>query len=292
MDTEKCRVLLHVIARGSLSGAAEDLGYTPSGVSRMVSSLEAELGFPLLVRSKSGVVPTAECEELRPVMTQLASLGRTFDETAASLRGLSSGSLRVGSAYHQLYGFLARIIADFSRRYPGIRVDLVQAPSSRLAGMLADRTADFCIMSRRAGLERWVTLQTDEMVAVLPSDHPLAGSDAYPVERFASDAFIEIFPGEESDNSLLLKRCGVHLKPRFSVLDTDAAVALVEAGLGVTILNEIYVRSSSAEVAAVPVSPRTEVEIGIGMPDAALASPALAAFESFALPRLQELVRQ
>ena len=48
MDTEKCRVLLTVLHERSLSAAAEALGYTPSGISRLVDSLERETGFPLL----------------------------------------------------------------------------------------------------------------------------------------------------------------------------------------------------------------------------------------------------
>ena len=55
MDTEKCRVLLTVLHERSLSAAAEALGYTPSGVSRLVDSLERETGFPLLHRGRGGV---------------------------------------------------------------------------------------------------------------------------------------------------------------------------------------------------------------------------------------------
>ena len=86
MDTEKCTVLLTAIDQGSLSGAAEALGYTPSGVSRLVASLEAELGLPLLVRGKGGVTPTPECEALRPRFAELASLGRACRDEAAAWR--------------------------------------------------------------------------------------------------------------------------------------------------------------------------------------------------------------
>ena len=57
MDTEKCRVLLTVLHERSLSAAAEALGYTPSGVSRLVDSLERETGFPLLHRGRAGYPP-------------------------------------------------------------------------------------------------------------------------------------------------------------------------------------------------------------------------------------------
>lgn len=66
MDTEKCTVLLTAIDQGSLSGARRGARLHALGVSRLVASLEAELGLPLLVRGKGGVTPTPECEALRP----------------------------------------------------------------------------------------------------------------------------------------------------------------------------------------------------------------------------------
>lgn len=290
MDTEKCAVLLHVVGQGSLSGAADELGYTPSGISRLVASIESEVGFPLLVRSKAGVTPTPECESLIPIMTELAALGRTLDERAAALRGLESGSIRVGSAYPQLYAPLARIIAAFAQRYPGIRVDMVQANSTHLAELLSHHEADFCIMSKRAGTPRWEPLLVDDMVAVLPQTHPLAHARAYPIERFMQESFIGVYPGEESDNSRVLAQAGVTLKPRFTVFDTHAAFALVEAGLGVTMMNAIFAKERIDTISPVPVSPHAQIEIGVGLPSTDLASPALSAFEGFTLTRLRESI--
>lgn len=52
MDVEKARALICVIEERSISAAANKMGYTPSGISRMMTSLEDELGFPLLIRKK------------------------------------------------------------------------------------------------------------------------------------------------------------------------------------------------------------------------------------------------
>lgn len=57
MDTEKCRVLLTVLHERSLSAAAEALGYTPSGISRLVDSLERETGFPCCTGGGAGYPP-------------------------------------------------------------------------------------------------------------------------------------------------------------------------------------------------------------------------------------------
>lgn len=55
MDTKKCIVLLSVLDKLNITEAAKKLGYTPSGVSRIIESMEKELGFPLLIRSHDGV---------------------------------------------------------------------------------------------------------------------------------------------------------------------------------------------------------------------------------------------
>ena len=54
MDTKKTKALLLALEKGSLTAAAEELGYTQSGLTHMMNSLEDELGIRLLVRSKVG----------------------------------------------------------------------------------------------------------------------------------------------------------------------------------------------------------------------------------------------
>ena len=59
----------------------------------------------------------------------------------------------------------------------------------------------------------------------------------------------------------------------------------MEAGLGIALMNDIYARDTRSAIAFMPLAPRTDIEIGVATPASAL-SPALAAFEDFALPRL------
>lgn len=58
MNAEKCKILLETLDCGSISAAAKVLGYTASGISKTVSSLEEEVGFPLVQRSRDGVRAT------------------------------------------------------------------------------------------------------------------------------------------------------------------------------------------------------------------------------------------
>ena len=74
MDTEKLRILLMVTECQSITEAAQKSGYTPSGISRMIASLEAYYGFPLLIRRHEGVEPTEACQSLLPEIRELIRL--------------------------------------------------------------------------------------------------------------------------------------------------------------------------------------------------------------------------
>ena len=71
MNIRKIEAFVRAVELGSLSKAAEELGYTQSGISHMMQSLEDEVGFPLMVRTSTGIQPNREGELLLPVIRQL-----------------------------------------------------------------------------------------------------------------------------------------------------------------------------------------------------------------------------
>ena len=99
MSILKYRAFLTTIEHNSLTKAAEVLGYTQPGISHMISSLERELGFPLLVRAKDGVFPTENARYLQYYMQQIISNNEALMETAYQIRGMERGSLKIGTFY-------------------------------------------------------------------------------------------------------------------------------------------------------------------------------------------------
>ena len=207
MDTEKCRVLLTVLHERSLSAAAEALGYTPSGVSRLVDSLERETGFPLLHRGRGGVSATRACQELLPLMRRMAELDEQYQQLAHRIQGLDVGRVVAGTNYAAFYPWLSEVIAGFHHAYPGIRVELREGSSTQLGELVDHRRADFCLISQRPGRHEWVPLKDDQLMAILPPTHPLVEADRFPVERLRQEPFIEFLPGQETDNSRISSSC-------------------------------------------------------------------------------------
>jgi DNA-binding transcriptional LysR family regulator len=144
MDTEKSRALLKIIETGSFSQAAEELGYTPSGINRMVKTMEEETGFPLFTRSTAGVQLTTEGRQLLPAFHELVHWQEQLDQLCADIRGLSTGHLTIGTYYSIAASWLPQIIQHFQANWPGIQIDLCEAGNNDLRQRLADHTIDCC----------------------------------------------------------------------------------------------------------------------------------------------------
>ena len=290
MDTEKYRILLKTIQTGSLSDAAEELGYTPSGVSRSISALEEEMDLILLNRTHAGVTPTKECEELLPEIIKILRQEEQLGQMASQLKGLEKGEIIIGTAYNNFYPQLSRLIFDFTRKFPDIEVRIVEGASSALVKMIENNAADFCIISKRKGKYHWVHILEDELVAIVSKDSPYASKSVFNIKDFEKEPFIEVYTGQETDNSLFFDDKKIKPNTKYRTHDPYAAYAMTEAGLGVSLTNKIWLQSLGDNVVALPLSTPHTVNIGIAMQPEEIASPAAKRFfQSTSLGNILEL---
>lgn len=292
MDTEKVRVLCTAIERGSLTAAAEELDYTPSGISRSVASLEEEMGFPLLLRSRNGVLPTKDCEKMLPFFRELLRCEEKCRQAGGEIRGLETGEIAVGTAYFKYYPQLCRWISDFTKEYPGIQVKIVEGRSSELSEMLEKGALDFCIISKREGICRWFPIRQDELIIGVPQGHTAAKKGKVPLTFLETEPYIEIYPKQETDNSRLFDKMGIRQNTRYATYNDAAAFAMVEAGLGVTMVNALQISEKRAggSMALLSLDPPQWVEIGIALPCAERISPAAEKFAAFAMKEFERKI--
>ncbi len=268
MDTEKCTALLAAIEFGSLSIAGEHLGYSPSGMSRMIASMERETGFLLLKRDSSGVTATEQCERILPVIRRLAADGETYQQLSAELIGKKIGTLVVGTAYPIFYPWLTDAFSSYRLLYPDIQLRIQDGCSSELCRKLTDHQMDLCIVSWRPGDMAWVPLFRDPLVAWVSKKGPYASKDEFPLEKLSIEPYIHVDQGKDTDNLRMYSLTGVKPNICYTASDSYAAYTMVEAGLGVSVNNAITSKQWNGEVAILPLKPYQDVEIGIAaMPD-------------------------
>ncbi len=136
LSLHQLRCFLATYEHGSLTAAADELGYAQPSVSEQVRALEKTLGASLFRRVGRGVVPTTLADTLRPHAEQTIAAAEDARRAVQSAVALESGTIRFGMfGAARLYAG-AQIVADVLDRYPGVRVELVGQHSEEVQEQL------------------------------------------------------------------------------------------------------------------------------------------------------------
>ena len=138
------QIVCMVVDRGSLKGAADELGYTQSAVSQAVKALERELGTTLIERGKQGVSLTRDGKQYLPYLRQIVTAEAELEGKRQELLGLSSTDIRIATFTNVSRTVLPRVIRDFGTLHPGVRFTLKQGDYTRNAQWVHDGVVDFC----------------------------------------------------------------------------------------------------------------------------------------------------
>jgi DNA-binding transcriptional LysR family regulator len=280
MNAEKCQALLTAAERSSITAAGEALGYTQSGITRMIRSLEDELGFPLLVRTKKGVTLTPNGEAMLPSFREIVRAGRVASETGAEIRGAVSGVLTIGGYYSVSSIWMPSIFKSYLKRYPGVRIILREGGNREMTRWLNERSVDLCFSGKPSAdaVCDWMPLRDDELVVWLPKGHPRAMDAAYPIKELENEAFITTLQSQDTDiDRFLAAEC---LSPdiRFSTADVYTTYRMVEEGLGVSLNNRLTTSRWNGDVVLLPFDPPRYISLGIAVPSMNELSPAAKRF--------------
>lgn len=278
MDEIKCEALLAAVELGSLTAAAEKLGYSQSGVTRMIASLEEEVGFPLVVRSKKGVVPTANGQTMIAPLREIVRAQRTARQISSDICGVVTGTMTIGTYFSIAALILPQILKDFELRYPKVRVILQEGGNTEMKRWLTERSVDLCFCAEPSGADcDWIPVFRDHMVAWLPKDHPLAESRSFPVERLGQEPLIRTLVNHDTDQDRLLEKLHIHPDVRYSTKDGFTTYNMA-VGLGISFNQSLISRKWNGEVAEVPLDPPQYISLGLALPALKEASPATRRF--------------
>lgn len=264
----KYMAFITTVKCGSFTRAAETLHYSQSGISRMIADLEREWQLPLLQRSRSGVELTAEGRSLLP---HIQGLCRQYDDLQArvdQLHGLQSGLIRIGTFSSVTAHWLPSVIKSFQRDYPGIDYELLTGEYGEIEQWILDGRVDlgFLLLPVDPGLEI-IEVHQDELLAVLPEDHPLTELSAVPLQAFSDYAFMLRETNEKAEITPLFEAAGVRPDVQFTTYDDYAIMSMVESGLGVSILPEMILRRCPYRIVTRPLETPAFRQIGLALKD-------------------------
>ncbi len=280
MDKIKCDAFLAAIEGGSLSYAAESLGYTQPGITRMINSLEEELGFQLLIRTKKGVTLTSNGRQILPFIRDVVRAHRIAEEVQSSITGVLSGTFTIGCYYSVSAMLLPSVLKHFLRDYPQIRIILKEGTNTELSTMLAEKSIDICVAAKPSEetVCDWFPLFKDELKVWLPAEHPEAKRERFPIQKLGDYPFIITQPENDTDIDRVLAESGIAADIRFATKDAYSTYRMVEAGLGISLNQELIAKDWCGSVVKLPFDPPQFIELGIALPSMKEASPATKKF--------------
>ena len=254
------RVVQAVADCGSITAAAEMLGYTQSAVSRQVATMETAAGCALFQRESRGVVPTrAGTVVARRASTVLAELAATDRE----LTGLSSdltGRVVVGGFPTAAAVLLPRTIARLLRAHPGLQVELREASTPANLRQVRAGRIDAAVIAVGGGLadenlERLAVraLHGQGMQLAVPTGHRLAGRTDVTASELVAESWI-VREGLRSESHFGAWPTLTNPVVAYSASSLSARLGLVAAGLGIALIPSLAARSVPIGVEVVPVA--------------------------------------
>ncbi|KXT77584.1 LysR family transcriptional regulator [Streptococcus sp. DD13] len=280
MDASKCQAVIAASETGSFSAAAALLNYTQSGITRMISSLEEELEFPLFIRSKKGVRLTENGQLMLPYFREIVESQQLAREVSEDIKGIVRGAITIGCYFSVSSMWMPVLLKFFSEAYPQIHIKLMEGGNKEIAKWLMEQSVDICLCAQPEDKSAydWEELYQDPLVVWLPTDHPKARQKTYAIKDLEQEAFIHTLPDQDTDQDRLIAQEKLTLTTRFTTKDGFTTYQLVKAGLGVSFNQSMIARDWKSDVVQIPLHPKRYVSLGIALPKKDRRSPAVERF--------------
>ena len=257
-DSRQLAALVAVVDTGTFGAAADELGYTQSGVSQQVAALERAVGSTLLVRPggprRVSLTPAGEAflVHARAVLARLQAARADLEAIAAGERG----TLRVGTMQSVGTKVLPWLLRRFRAERPGVTLSPQETfEHAELVSAVEDGRFDlsFAPLPVRDGPFTVRRILDDPFVLLAPADADLAGSASVSLRQVARLPLIG-FLDEDLHAEMLrqLGRTGVEPRIVFRSNDNPTVQGFVAAGLGYALMPRLTVDEDDPEVSVVP----------------------------------------
>lgn len=270
MELRQLHYFVKVAQKEHVTQAAEELHVAQSAVSRQIHQLEEELGVNLFMQKGRNLHLTAVgqlfCDRIETI---LKDLDRAVNEVHEFLDP-EHGEIRLGFPNSLGIHLIPSVVAEFRKLFPNVKFRFKQGTYPTLIRDIISAEIDLAFISPFPEGHDQVTgnvVLTEDLVAILPPNHHLAGEQSIRLNQLKDDKFI-LFREGYSLRPIVWHACleaGFTPKIAFEGEETDTIRGLVAAGMGVSLLPEMALfQSFSLQPSRLRVSePRVTRTIGL-----------------------------
>jgi len=262
------------------ANAAEKLYTTQSTLSKHIQAMEKELGSPLFARGYHRLELTPFGRMMLPYAYDILRVKGSYEEAAYRMLHSEARVLRINAIPALPEYSITEKFLEFQRCYPDVQISVSEADSIIIRKELLEHRCDLAIMRTSPQVTdaafvpegedmlRRIPFCRDELVAVLPLHHPLAGERQLNLRQLANDPFVLIKEGSLPYHLCIsaCKTAGFVPRVEFTSHNRDAMIDMVVKGGRTALMFSSHVqnrRGRGDEYAVVPVRPAVHAEVFI-----------------------------
>ena len=252
ISLKQIRYFVAAAESGRISRAAVELNVSQSAVTTAIQQLEGLLGAPLLDRTPQGVRVTIEGGRFLPQAKQILSSVAEAIRSPHMTGDQIVGRVRVGVTYTVSGYFLPQPLIRFYANYPGVELELFEAPRTVLEQAIVDGALDVAVMlvsnlDDRENIASEILKRSPRRLWLAPG-HPLTSNERVALSDIEPHPYLMLTVDEAKVTSMRYWT-SVNLEPKviFRTASVEAVRSMVAAGIGVTILSEMVYRPWSLD---------------------------------------------
>jgi DNA-binding transcriptional LysR family regulator len=239
-----------VVDEGGFSAAAPALGISQSAVSHAVAALERAVGGPVLHRAKQPTLTTLGGRMVEHARAAVAATSAITD-LAAEHAEKPTGTIRLAAPATVCQGLLPDLLAQWRAEFPAVTVRVFEGEDHEIVEWLNERTVDLAVLVDPESHDG-VEIGADEFSAMLPRDHPLAGEKIIDIADLEDDPFLLSDGGCERHVRDIYRQAGCRLRPTHRVRENGTLIAMVQAGVGVSVVPGLMAAMLDQRLVLVP----------------------------------------
>ena len=263
-----------IVETGSMREAAESLHLTPAAVSHSLGKLEKRFGLSLLVRSRVGIEPTHYGRELLPHMRAALDADSKLLTEVSRIKGELHGSVRIGVFNSVCCAWMPAILQRMRQVHPDVVVKLVQDGYGALENGLLVGALDLAFVSiPTKNRISPMPLLRDRLLCITPPDFVPHNGSYITIEEIRDFELIIPGAGSDFDARVFMEANGLSVKTEHNIIEDSSIIALVESGMGVSIMPELVLQKTGGDIHVYPIESTPYRSIGIATQAGAYISP-------------------
>ena len=213
-----------------------------------------------------------------PHMEAVLQKEQELEQLLEDIRSANAGGVRLGAFTSVAVHWLPGMIRAFQQAHPKAELEMFNGDYHDIEQWLRSGEVDLAFVTLPApeGV-RTIPLIEDPLVAILPRDHRLAELERIPIGELNGEPFISLLQSSAHDFHRALDKAGVKPNVKFTTKDDYAILAMVEQGLGVSIVPELLLRGRRENLVVRPLEPQAARTIALAVPEGG-ALPVVEAF--------------